>query len=190
MKTKPLQARFFWLVPVTVLLVASLATGSPLETSTSQTGTPAASYTGEPVSLKLLNASLVDFFRVISELSGLNVLIDPVHLQQILWNLIKNAAQAIQGKGKIVITLSSPRNQRIYLTIEDNGQGIDPGDARHIFDPFFTTKSDGTGLGLSIIHRLIETYEGLIDFNSIPGKGTVFTIIFKPAAPVEDRTKS
>lgn len=143
------------------------------------------------VSLFLNTDEFKNRIQVVTRLDqGLNVLIDPVHLQQILWNLIKNAAQAIQGKGKIVITLSSPRNQRIYLTIEDNGQGIDPGDARHIFDPFFTTKSDGTGLGLSIIHRLIETYEGLIDFNSIPGKGTVFTIIFKPAAPVEDRTKS
>jgi two-component system, NtrC family, sensor histidine kinase HydH len=111
--------------------------------------------------------------------------IDPVHLQQILWNLIKNAAQAIPGKGKIVITLTSPRNNRIYLTIKDNGQGIDPKKARHIFDPFFTTKAEGTGLGLSIIHRLIETYDGMIDFDSIPGKGTVFTIIFKPADPVE-----
>ncbi len=116
--------------------------------------------------------------------------IDPVHLQQIVWNLIKNAAQAIPGKGKIVISLTCPRNHRIYLTIRDNGQGIDTDHARHVFDPFFTTKPDGTGLGLPIIHRLIETYDGLIDFDSIPGKGTLFTIIFKPAKPVADRTKS
>ncbi len=119
---------------------------------------------------------------------GLFVLIDPVHFQQILWNLIKNAAQAIPENGRVIITLTSPRNQRIYLTIEDNGQGIDPDNARHIFDPFFTTKSEGTGLGLPIIHRLIETYDGLIDFDSIPGKGTLFTIIFKPAKPMNDQT--
>ncbi len=143
------------------------------------------------VSLFLNTDEFKNRIQIVTRLDeGLNVLIDPVHLQQIVWNLIKNAAQAISGKGKIVITLTSPRNHRIYLTIEDNGQGIDPGIARHIFDPFFTTKPEGTGLGLSIIHRLIETYDGLIDFDSIPGKGTVFTIIFKPAAPVEDRTKS
>ncbi|MDD9304929.1 MAG: GHKL domain-containing protein [Desulfobacter sp.] len=107
------------------------------------------------------------------------VSIDPVHLQQILWNLIKNAAEAIEGQGKIIITLNSPRNKRIYLTIRDTGKGIDEKQARHIFDPFFTTKQEGTGLGLSIIHRIIDAYEGMIDFESIPEKGTLFTLIFK-----------
>lgn len=141
------------------------------------------------VSLFLNTQEFKNRIQIITRLDeGFYVLIDPVHLQQILWNLIKNAAQAISEKGTIVVTLTSPRNNRIYLTIEDNGQGIDPGDARHIFDPFFTTKPEGTGLGLSIIHRLIETYDGLIDFDSIPGKGTLFTIIFKPAKPMHKQT--
>ncbi len=114
---------------------------------------------------------------------GLFVTIDPVHLKQILWNLVKNAAESIETQGKINIRLNSPRNNRIYLTIRDNGMGIDPGKAKHIFDPFYTTKPEGTGLGLSIIHRIIETYDGMIDFESIPGKGTLFTIIFKNTAP-------
>ncbi len=109
----------------------------------------------------------------------LTITIDPVHLQQILWNLVKNAADAITGQGKIYLTLDSPRNNRVYLTIRDTGKGIPPSDAPHIFDPFFTTKGDGTGLGLSIIHRIIDAYDGMIDFESIPGKGTVFTVIFK-----------
>jgi two-component system sensor histidine kinase PilS (NtrC family) len=104
---------------------------------------------------------------------------DRVHLQQILWNLIKNAAESIEGKGKITISLYSPKHKRIYLTIQDTGLGIDKKNAPHIFDPFFTTKSDGTGLGLSIIHRIVDTYDGMIDFESIPGKGTVFTLIFQ-----------
>jgi two-component system sensor histidine kinase PilS (NtrC family) len=110
---------------------------------------------------------------------NLFVTIDPDHLKQILWNLIKNAAEAIEANGKISIHLSSPRNKRIYLTIRDTGTGIDPEKAKHIFDPFYTTKPEGTGLGLSIIHRIIDTYEGMIDFESIPGKGTLFTIVFK-----------
>lgn len=104
---------------------------------------------------------------------------DAVHLQQILWNLIKNAAEAIDGKGKITITVSSPRHKHIYLTVRDTGAGIDQKTASHIFDPFYTTKCDGTGLGLSIIHRIVDTYDGMIDFESIPGKGTVFTLIFQ-----------
>ncbi len=109
----------------------------------------------------------------------LYVYMDSVHLQQILWNLIKNAAESIEGKGKITIFLYSPRHKRIYLTIQDTGLGIDKKNAPHIFDPFFTTKNDGTGLGLSIIHRIVDTYDGMIDFESIPGKGTVFTLIFQ-----------
>ena len=109
----------------------------------------------------------------------LYVYMDTVHLQQILWNLIKNAAESIEGKGKIKISLYSPKHKRIYLTIQDTGMGIDKKNAPHIFDPFFTTKSDGTGLGLSIIHRIVDTYDGMIDFESISGKGTVFTLIFQ-----------
>ncbi len=111
----------------------------------------------------------------------LDVCIDPVHLQQILWNLIKNAAESIKDSGKIIITVNSPRNKRIYLTIRDTGQGIDPAHAPHIFDPFFTTKSEGTGLGLSIIHRIIDAYDGMMDFETLPGKGTMFTLIFQNA---------
>lgn len=124
--------------------------------------------------------SRIDIFTRIEK--DLYVRMDPVHLQQILWNLIKNAAEAIEGRGRIQITLAAPKSNRIYLTIKDSGKGIAPDQASHIFDPFFTTKADGTGLGLSIIHRIIDAYEGLIDFESLPGKGTMFTVIFKHAS--------
>ena len=143
------------------------------------------------VSLFLNTAEFKDRIQIFTHIDNrLCVNIDPVHLQQILWNLIKNAAQSISGRGKIVITLSAPRNNRIYLTVQDNGQGIDPRKARHIFDPFYTTKPEGSGLGLSIIHRLIDTYDGMIDFDSIPGKGTLFTIIFNNAVPGQTPTNS
>ena len=105
------------------------------------------------------------------------VFIDPAHFTQILWNLLKNAAQSIKGQGKIKIQLKESRNNRVYLTVEDTGMGISGKDFNHIFDPFYTTKPDGTGLGLSIIHRLIDTYNGMIDFESKPGKGTIFTVL-------------
>jgi two-component system sensor histidine kinase PilS (NtrC family) len=106
------------------------------------------------------------------------VFIDPSHFNQILWNLLKNAAQSIKGHGEIRIQLKLSKNNRVYLTIEDTGMGISHKDCNHVFDPFYTTKPDGTGLGLSIIHRLIDTYNGMIDFESTPGKGSVFTILF------------
>lgn len=107
------------------------------------------------------------------------VFIDPLHLNQILWNLLKNAAQSIKGQGKIKIRLRLSNNNRVYFTIKDTGVGIKPEDFNHVFDPFYTTKPEGTGLGLSIIHRLIDTYNGVIDFESTSGKGTIFTVFFK-----------
>jgi two-component system, NtrC family, sensor histidine kinase HydH len=106
------------------------------------------------------------------------VTIDPLHFNQIFWNLLKNAAQSIQGYGQIKIGLNVHKNRRACLTIEDTGIGIEKKDASHVFDPFFTSKPDGTGLGLSIIHKIIDTYNGMIDFESTPGQGTIFTVLF------------
>lgn len=111
--------------------------------------------------------------------------IDPLHFNQILWNLLKNSAQSIKHDGLINITLRLSLNKRIYLTIEDNGIGIDPKDAGHIFDPFYTSKPDGTGLGLSIIHRIVDTYNGMIDFESAPGQGSIFTILFSTQSRIK-----
>jgi len=108
----------------------------------------------------------------------ITILFDPTHFTQILWNLLKNAVQSINEKGEITIRLQSLRNNKVYLTIEDTGMGIQPKDSNHIFDPFFTTKPEGTGLGLSILHRLIDANNGMIDFESTPGKGTIFTVVF------------
>ena len=110
------------------------------------------------------------------------VFIDPLHFNQILWNLLKNAAQSIKGHGHIKIALDIHQNRRAYLTVEDSGIGINQKDSSHIFDPFYTSKPDGTGLGLSIIHRIIDTYNGMIDFESSPGQGTIFTVLFENAS--------
>jgi len=110
--------------------------------------------------------------------NDITILFDPTHFTQILWNLLKNAVQSINEKGEITIRLQSSRNNKVYLTIEDTGMGIQPKDFNHIFDPFFTTKPEGTGLGLSILHRLIDANNGMIDFESTPGKGTIFTVVF------------
>ena len=120
----------------------------------------------------------------------IKVLIDPSHLTQILWNLLKNAAQSIPDTGDIKIKLKELRNNRVYLTVEDTGVGINQKDSRHVFDPFYTTKPNGTGLGLSIIHRLIDTYNGMIDFESTPGKGTIFTVLLNSSPSNPSITKS
>jgi two-component system sensor histidine kinase PilS (NtrC family) len=117
------------------------------------------------------------------------ILFDPTHFTQILWNLLKNAVQAIQDTGEITIDLKPSRTDKVYLTVKDTGVGIPPKDHHHIFDPFFTTKPEGTGLGLSILHRLIDANNGMIDFESIPGKGTIFTVVFN-RMPVRGKSRS
>ncbi|MBF0302623.1 MAG: two-component sensor histidine kinase [Desulfamplus sp.] len=122
--------------------------------------------------------------------------IDPDHFRQILWNLVKNGAEAIHIKidniienqinndkskfrGWIGINLFKTRDNRIFLKISDNGCGIQENELESVFNPFFTTKSYGTGLGLSIIHRLVDSYKGLIDVESQYETGTTFTVIFQ-----------
>jgi two-component system sensor histidine kinase PilS (NtrC family) len=121
---------------------------------------------------------------------NLSVFIDPAHFTQIFWNLLKNAVQSLNGHGQIKIRLKSSINNRVHLSVRDSGMGISHKNSSHIFDPFYTTKSEGTGLGLSIIHRLIDTYNGMIDFESKPGNGTIFTVLFNEAPLKGQITKS
>ena len=103
----------------------------------------------------------------------------PEEIQQIFLNVIRNAVQAMEGKGKLIVT-SGPENGKIVTKIEDNGPGIPQEYLSKIFDPFFTTKEQGqgTGLGLNIVHKLVEKYGGSIAVESKVGQGTTFIIAF------------
>ena len=121
-------------------------------------------------------------------------------MEQILLNLVVNAAEAMEGKGRLLIAvretneirqngalLLRPRSAPKYveLLVADSGPGIDPSVRERIFEPFFSTKpqsaSSGTGLGLSLVHSLAEQ-EGMgIALESEPGKGTMFIVMI----PVE-----
>lgn len=95
---------------------------------------------------------------------------NPEQLEQILWNLCKNALEAVHGKGEISILtyLEKPAenqrntNHRVTILICDNGPGIADEDADKLFEPFFTTKVEGTGLGLYIVFQLIQINQGKI----------------------------
>ena len=103
----------------------------------------------------------------------------PEEIQQIYLNIIRNGVQAMEGKGKLIIS-SSKVNSSIVTTIQDNGPGIPANYLSKVFDPFFTTKEQGkgSGLGLNIVHRLVEKYGGEIQVNSKVNEGTTFTITF------------
>ena len=113
---------------------------------------------------------------------GIWISIDPLHLRQILWNLLVNAAEAIEGEGNIHIELYGSKNKQAYIKISDSGCGMSPEDINLIFDPFFTTKAAGTGLGLSIVHRILESYDALLEVESEINQGTTFTLQFKQIA--------
>jgi len=96
----------------------------------------------------------------------------------VLFNLLKNALQAIAvaGKGDVKISMSTENGHHV-LAIRDSGTGIRAADMSTIFDPFFTTKSsDGTGLGLPFCRRVIESFGGTFDGESVEGQYTCFRL--------------
>lgn len=112
---------------------------------------------------------------------------DLKHMRQMLWNLLRNAAQAIEGMGRIHVGLKAVAGMA-EITVEDDGRGMSEETQKNIFDPFFTTRSQGTGLGLSIVHRLLESYGGQIDVASRVGRGTAVTLnLATIEAPVPER---
>jgi len=111
--------------------------------------------------------------------SDIWISMDPVHLRQILWNLLLNASEAIEGEGVIDIEMYELKNKRACIKITDNGCGMSPEELRSMFDPFFTTKPTGTGLGLSIVHRILEAYDFWMNVESEADQGTTVTLHFK-----------
>ena len=111
-----------------------------------------------------------------------NVAADAKQIQQVLLNLITNAADAIKSKGKIVIESYVERAFRrgdgeyVVVSVKDDGIGISTDDLRKIFNPFFTRKADGTGLGLPITQRIMHQHNGIIDVESNVGEGTTFYV--------------
>ncbi len=97
-------------------------------------------------------------------------------LEQVAINLIQNACQALDGKDQAlrVSTCADSSGNMVYLTVEDEGCGMDSDTLAHIMDPFFTTKRTrgGTGLGLSIAGGIVEEHGGALEFTSRLGQGT------------------
>ncbi|MYM64546.1 response regulator [Pseudomaricurvus sp. HS19] len=107
-------------------------------------------------------------------------------IYQVFTNLLVNAAQAIEGFGRIDIRMRAlAEAEAVEICIADNGQGMDDTTRGRIFDPFFTTKGVGvgTGLGLSVIYGIIQNHHGTIEVASTPGEGTRFTVTLPQHQP-------
>lgn len=106
---------------------------------------------------------------------------DSSQMQQVVINLVMNAAEATQSRERGLVGISTKfkkENGKVILEIKDNGEGIPPENLAKIFDPFFTTKGEGkgVGLGLSVVYGIVEAHGGDIEVKSQVGEGTTFIV--------------
>lgn len=125
--------------------------------------------------------------RLVRDLAPVTVPCDPDQLRQVLWNLLLNAAQALQGRedGTIALRCGPEPGGGGRLEVEDDGPGIAAGDQPRLFTPFFTTKAGGTGLGLATVHRIVEAHGGTVEVTAAAPHGARFTVRLPGARPAE-----
>jgi signal transduction histidine kinase len=122
-----------------------------------------------------------------------SVMLDTNQMKQVLVNLLNNAVQAMPGGG--CLTVATRLTERVIegvshpmaaVEVRDSGVGIPAENLGRIFDPFFTTKEvgQGTGLGLSVSYSIVEKHNGRIEVESVPGKGSTFSVLL----PTNDAT--
>ena len=130
---------------------------------------------------------------------GVAVCGEPAQLQQVILNLCTNAAQAMDGSGRIHVTTKRqtatvrfqlthgelPPGRYVCLAVSDTGRGFDEAASRQLFQPFFTTRIEGTGLGLATVREIVRDYDGAMNVRSEPGKGSCFEA-WLPAATADD----
>jgi signal transduction histidine kinase len=115
-----------------------------------------------------------------------NIPMDPQQMQQVLFNLIINARQAVGNAGSVAVSTSArptaelepgfPGPAFAEVSVQDDGPGIPADKLGEIFKPFFTTKNQGTGLGLPISRKIVEAHGGILHVRSTPGEGATFYV--------------
>lgn len=141
--------------------------------------------------LKYLKYAGRSSFEVALEIpASLSILADRNHMIQVLTNLIKNAMDAMEAKNYLedesprLVINGCLKENRVCLTLRDNGIGMTEAVRENIFEPFFTTKEvgDGMGLGLSICHSILSEHGAVVDVQSTPGEFTEFSLVFPAVA--------
>ena len=111
---------------------------------------------------------------------------DRAQLTQVFLNLVKNALEALGGRGEIRVSTrietryhvrrGRGRGQFLLVVVEDTGPGVPPDDVAQLFSPFFSTKASGGGLGLALCHRIVTEHGGTIAHEPRPGGGARFRV--------------
>jgi signal transduction histidine kinase len=118
---------------------------------------------------------------------------DRVQLQQVILNLLLNAAEAMRQVDdrprQLVIRTHRDEDDGVRLSVQDAGVGFDPSDLERFFDAFYTTKSDGMGIGLSVSRKIIESHHGRLWAEPNDGPGATFTFSLPGAAARAGRSR-
>jgi two-component system NtrC family sensor kinase len=105
------------------------------------------------------------------------------HLSEVMVNLLRNAREALNGRGQVTVAAECRPDYSIKIYVRDNGPGISPDKMERIFEAYYSTKEKGTGLGLAIVKHNVELYAGTVRVESELGKGACFILTF-PAKTV------
>jgi two-component system nitrogen regulation sensor histidine kinase NtrY len=113
--------------------------------------------------------------------ANLTVRADPQQIEQVLINLVKNAAEALEGRtdGRVVLRGARDDHGKALIQVIDNGPGIDAALVDDVFLPFFTTKRSGSGVGLSVSRQIMALNKGLLTVKTARGNGSEFTLRFR-----------
>ena len=141
----------------------------------------------ETLELALMQAKKYAMTIEVDVHDGDEVLVcDPVLIEQVLINLLKNAMEAsLSGNSRTVYFTVRREKKTICFYVADHGRGIDAESAKRVFDPFFSTKPTGMGIGLNICRSIVENHHGRLTFEPNAGGGTIFKLSLSAAAPAE-----
>jgi signal transduction histidine kinase len=109
---------------------------------------------------------------------------NPLEIELVLVNLVRNAIEAYEGKGDVISIQTGATEDGVRIVVTDNGCGMNEEQLAHVFDPLYTTRRQlgGSGLGMSIAHGIVQGHRGRMEVQSMPGMGTTITIDL-PIAP-------
>ncbi|MCA9537865.1 MAG: two-component sensor histidine kinase, partial [Myxococcales bacterium] len=153
-----------------------------------------------PVDLNHAAAELLEFVRGEMERAGARTrldadpaarpaLVDPNQLRSALLNLLRNAREAIEGRGGHIVLRVRTLGDCATIAVVDDGPGVAADVQERLFEPFYSTKPQGTGLGLAMVRKIIEAQDGAVRFESAPGKGTTVRLEL-PLAPMDAEARA